>query len=334
MFRYFGSKASTASPVADLALDGYERASIADAFGGLGNIGAEFKLRGCTVTACDLLRFPSAFQHVRLVCEGIPSFDKVRLHLKAENPEDLLTHLNSKCEPNSWFAHEYSVSRSFFSHSNASSIAGAWQEITSWIKLGLIDDNEIKFLTASLLNSMDTVANTAGTYYAYLKSWDRKALKDFQFSWYNGVVKGPRGTTLNGDAFKCLSGKSFDVLYLDPPYNARDYSRYYHLPETLAGFEEVEIDTDSMCGQPTKRSTSGESVRTAMKLPYLTSLIRSIDWKRLVVQYAEGAYISLDELSNELAHYGTMKVHQVSALGYQSKNGARKQIHHVFIIDK
>ncbi|KTC24630.1 hypothetical protein AO391_11595 [Pseudomonas marginalis ICMP 9505] len=334
MFRYFGSKASTASIVADATLGGYEGASIADAFGGLGNIGAEFKLRGCSVTACDLLRFPNAFQHVRLVCETMPSFRKVKNYLGINSSEDLRIYLNSKYDPDSWFVYEYSASRRFFSGSNAASIAGVWYEIISWIKLGLIDDNEVKFLTASLLNSMDAVANTAGTYYAYLKSWDRKAIKDFSFSWYDGLVEGPKGTALNGDALESLSGRSFDVLYLDPPYNSRDYSRYYHLPETLARFEEVQIDASSMSGQPVERSTAGGKVREAMKLPYLSSLICSVGWSRLVVQYAEGAYISLEDLAEELSCHGTMKVHEVSALGYQSKNGARKQTHHVFIIDK
>jgi len=334
MFRYFGSKASTASIVADTTLAGYEGASIADAFGGLGNIGAEFKLRGCSVTACDLLRFPNAFQHVRLVCKTMPSFRKVKSYLGISSSEGLRLYLNSKCEPDSWFVHEYSVSRKFFTASNAVSVAGAWYEITSWIKLGLIDDNEIKFLTASLLNSMDAVANTAGTYYAYLKKWDRKAIKEFNFSWYNGLVAGPKGTALNGDALESLTGRSFDVLYLDPPYNSRDYSRYYHLPETLARYAEVQIDKNSMSGQPVERSAAGGKVREAMKLPYLSRLICEVGWKRLVVQYAEGAYISIENLAKELSCHGTMKVHEVSALGYQSRNGARKQTHHVFIIDK
>ena len=32
-----------------------------------------------------------------------------------------------------------------------------------------------------------------------------------------------------------------DILYLDPPYNERDYSGYYHLPETLAIWDKPKI---------------------------------------------------------------------------------------------
>ncbi len=334
MFRYFGSKASTASVVADAALDGYEGASIADAFGGLGNIGAEFKVRGCVVTACDLLSFPNTFQYVRLVCEAKPEFRKVVNYLGVDNADDLLAHLNSKTLPESWLVSEYASHRKFFTISNADSIAGVWNEIRAWIQLELLNTEELKFLTASFLNSMDAVANTAGTYYAYLKSWDRKSLKTFNFSWYDGLVKGPRGSALRGDALTCLAGKSFDILYLDPPYNSRDYSRYYHLPETLANYKEVIVDPNSKCGQPIERSKVGVGIREAMKLPYLNAMITSVNWRRLVVQYAEGAHISLEALAQELSSHGRLHVHEVSALGYQSKNGARKQTHHVFIIDK
>ncbi|WP_018929448.1 DNA adenine methylase [Pseudomonas umsongensis] len=334
MFRYFGSKASTASVVANIALDGYKDATVADAFGGLGNIGAEFKKRGCSVTACDLLHFPNAFQHVRLVCEGLPNFSRVRKFLGVDSEEDILSYLNSQFSDGCWFAKEYAEARGFFTATNAAKIGAVWLKIKSWKNLELIDIDEEKFLIASLLNSMDAVANTAGTYYAYLKGWDRKSLKEFSFEWYRGVVKGPKGIAVRGDALSYLTDKSFEILYLDPPYNGRDYSRYYHLPETLAKFEEVSIDSNSKCGQPILRSTVGTQIRNAMKLPYLMELINSVHWERLVVQYADGAHICLNELKQALGGQGTLTVHEIPALGYQSTNGTRQHTHHVFVIDK
>lgn len=334
MFRYFGSKASTAAVVADIALDGFTNASVADAFGGLGNIGAEFKQRGCSVTACDLLHFPNAFQHVRLVCEDIPSFSRVREFLSVDSNEEVLCYLNSQTSEDCWFVKEYAEQRRFFSVENASKIGAAWLKIRLWKNLKLLDVNEEKLLIASLLNSMDAVANTAGTYYAYLKGWDRKSLKSFIFQWFRGVVEGPKGVAARDDALNYLSGKAFDVLYLDPPYNGRDYSRYYHLPETLAKLEELPIDMYSKCGQPIVRSTAGGQIRSAMKLPYLMELIESVDWKRLVVQYADGAHICLKELELALIGHGALTVHKIPALGYQSTNGTRQQMHHVFVIDR
>ncbi|HBO3498547.1 hypothetical protein IPC1122_09150 [Pseudomonas aeruginosa] len=334
MFRYFGSKASTAHLVADIALRDYKDISVADAFGGLGNIGAEFKKRGCAVTACDLLHFPNSFQHTRLACTEPPTFSKILNKLNLKTHDEILTHLNQIRSNDSWLYHEYAEKRAFFTKSNADRINSAWREIANWKQAELLSIDEEKFLTASLLNSMDAVANTAGTYYAHLKNWNRKSIKDFHLDWFPGIINGPKGTAILGDALSCLSGKKFDILYLDPPYNNRDYSRYYHLPETLATYRESIIDPHSKCGQPLERPSKGPQIRNAMKLPYLLDLIDSVKWERLVIQYADGAYIPLEQLQKELTKFGRLKVHKIAALGYQSTKGTRRQIHHVFIIDK
>lgn len=334
MFRYFGSKASSASSVADLALNGLRGSkTIADAFGGLGNIGAEFKKRGHDVTTCDLLLFPHIFQHVRIACQRRPTFQKLKAALSLTNDEQLLTVLNTPNSASAWFIDEYSIKRGFFTEDNAKRISSAWSNICSWSAYGFLSENEKKFLLASLLNSADSVANTAGTYYAYLKNWGRKPLKTFEFNWLE-ITKGSiGGTTLRGDALECLKGKSFDLLYLDPPYNSRDYSRYYHLPETLAGMKEIEIDKSSMAGLPVKRPDGGKLIRSAMKLNYLKELIESVSWKRLIVQYADGAYVPLTEFEKLLRNYGSLKVSEVEVLGYKTKNVSRKQAHHVFIVN-
>ncbi|WP_204273992.1 DNA adenine methylase, partial [Stenotrophomonas maltophilia] len=68
----------------------------------------------------------------------------------------------------------------------------------------------------------DKVANTAGTYYAFLKAFDRKALKP--------IVLEPLPISNNGfenschllDAQQVSGATEADILYLDPPYNVRD----------------------------------------------------------------------------------------------------------------
>ncbi len=334
MFRYFGSKASTAKFVADIALDGIGPTSVADAFGGLGNIGAEFKQRGCHVTTCDLLTFPNAFQHARIVCQEIPSFATVLHELRLANTTELLDVLNSAQQPSIWFAREYSQLRQFFTPENGLRIGAAWASIARWNRKGWLSDTERKFAIASLLNSADACANTAGTYYAYLKNWHRKALKPFRLAWL-ATEPGPiSGVALQGDALECLAKKSFKVLYLDPPYNSRDYSRYYHLPESLAKLRAVKIDKLSKAGQPIKRSTEGRAIREAMREPYIAKLIKGVRWKRLIVEYADGAHIPSDKFQRILCEFGSVKAHEAPALGYRTTNGIRGQKHHVFVVDR
>ncbi len=334
MFRYFGSKASTASLVADIAWEGFNPVTVADAFGGLGNMGAEFKRRGCKVTTCDLLSFSNTFQHARIVCLRIPSFSKVCTGLGVEGVSQLIEVLNAAHQPSRWFIREYSETRQFFTPENARRIGAAWIEIVRWNQRGWLSDSERKYVIASLLNSADACANTAGTYYAYLKSWHRKALKQFSMQWLPIEPGQMAGVALHGDALKCLANKTFDLLYLDPPYNSRDYSRYYHLPETLAMLRIVRIDTNSKAGQPVRRSTHGTTIREAMRSPYLIKLIEAVQWRRLVVQYAEGAHIPMKEFHSLLGEFGSVATYEIPATGYRTTKGTREQKHHVFIVDR
>lgn len=333
MFRYFGSKTSNATTVAEIAMRGFSGKSAADAFGGLGTIGAVLKHAGLRVTTCDVLHMPNAFQHSRIVCQQRPSFRKLRKEVGFSSSDELLAYLNTRSLGRSWIVDEFSDARPFFTRENAVKIAGSWNAIKRWDQAGLLTESERKYLIASLLNGVDACANTAGTYYAYLKHWHRKALRPFQFKWIPVQQGSIAGEALIGDAQACLRGKSFDLLYLDPPYNFRDYSRYYHLPETLAKLERPKTNPHSLSGQPLGQLDTSPLVRRSAKLAYLDGLISSVRWKRLVVQYCEGSHIPMSELRDMLSSKGKFEEHILPALGYTTSSHTREQKHHVFIVN-
>ncbi len=190
MFRYFGSKHSSAARVAQLATQDFSGTTAADAFGGLGTIGAVLKGSGFKVTTCDVLKLPNAFQHARIVCQERPRYSRLRNAMGLKTSDDILEYLDTRSAERSWLVTEFSTQRQFFTHDNASRIAGAWNAIKRWDEGGLLNESERKYLIASFLNSMDPCANTAGTYYAHLKHWHRKALKPFQMKWIPVQVGG------------------------------------------------------------------------------------------------------------------------------------------------
>lgn len=332
--RYFGSKASTVSPVVDLALKNFSAKTAADAFGGLGTIGAELRRRQLVVTTCDLLNMPHSFQFSKIACGMPPRYLNVRRKLGLPSREALAYHLNNVRDGRSWLVKEFCSQRKFFHPKNASRIAGAWNSIRNWHKEGLLSEAEKNHIVASFINSADACANTAGTYYAYLKDWDRKAERDFQFSFLDIPEGLPKGQALLGDALECLRGKSFDLLYLDPPYNDRDYSRYYHLPESLSKLTRPSTNTSSLSGQPLNASSTSPKFRAALHLDYMARLVEDVKWRRLVVQYCDGAFIPLMQLREFLGSQGNMQEFTLDALGYTSKSQDRWLKHHVFIVDQ
>lgn len=334
MFRYFGSKHSSAAQVAQLATTGFSGKTAADAFGGLGTIGAVLKTAGLKVTTCDVLKLPNAFQHARIVCQERPRFNRLRKAVSLETSRAILEYLNTRRADRSWLVTEFSTQRQFFTPENASRIAGAWNAIKRWNEDGLLSESERKYLLASFLNSMDPCANTAGTYYAHLKHWHRKALKPFQMNWIQVPAGMAGGQALVGDALDVLRGKTFDLLYLDPPYNRRDYSRYYHLPESLASLKRPHTNPSSASGVPIQIPDASRLIRKSAEAGYLQELICSVQWKRLVVQYCEGSEIPMSELRAMLSQAGKLQEHVLPAPGYTTAARARRHKHHVFIVDK
>ncbi|MBC3832418.1 DNA adenine methylase [Undibacterium amnicola] len=332
MFRYFGSKASTSSQISQLISSLTPTGSVADAFGGLGTIGAELRLNGFRVTTCDVLTFPHTFQIARIEGKSTLPFSKLRESMDIQSMEQISSILNMSYAPNSWLVNEYAVERLFFTRENAVRIAGAWHQIKRWHEEGLLNRRERALLIASLLNSMDAVANTAGTYYAYLKSFHRKAVKTFNFEWF--PVRGGQyvGHALLGDALSCLAGKNFDVLYLDPPYNNRNYASYYHLPESMSTLKQPKTNYERASGVPIHPHPASINIRDGMTVEYIEKLAAQVGWKWLIVHYCDGALIPLETMRCALKKFGSLNEFTLPALGYTTTKSTRTIHHHVFVV--
>jgi len=88
-------------------------------------------------------------------------------------------------------------------------------------------------LITSLIYAADKVANTVGHYDAYrikMDSYSRLKLLVPDID----IENNARNMVLNEDANRLVRKISCDVLYIDPPYNSRQYSDTYHLLENLA----------------------------------------------------------------------------------------------------
>lgn len=332
--RYFGSKASTVETVLSLALNKRNVRTAADAFGGLGTIGGALRRHRIDVTTCDVLSMPHAFQYSRVVCSAVPSYRSVCRVLNIGSRNELLNYLRQRRNPRSWIVKEFSKNRMFFTFENAAQIAGVWDEIKNWNENGLLTTGERSHLVASLIESVDLCANTAGTYYAHLKHWDRKALRPFDMKFLPVASGLPRGHALKGDALESLSGRKFDLLYLDPPYNSRDYARYYHLPESLAQLKRPRTSKDSIAGLPETIGPESAQIRKAKTIEYLAQLLERVQWRRTVVQYSSNGHIPLPQLRSCLTAHGSVSEHQVEALSYTTMSRRRQSHHHVFIVDR
>jgi adenine-specific DNA-methyltransferase len=96
-------------------------------------------------------------------------------------------------------------------------------------------EKEFSILLASLLYSADRCANTVGHYEAYIKN--KPIPQRFAYALVTPVDDYADVEIHRKDANELASKISADVCYIDPPYNSRQYSRFYHVLENLTKWE-------------------------------------------------------------------------------------------------
>jgi adenine-specific DNA-methyltransferase len=128
--------------------------------------------------------------------------------------------------------------RQYFSDENGKRIDAVRQKIEDWKTKKEINDNLYYFLLASLLEKADAVANTASVYGAFLKHLKKSAQKNLVIKPALFEVNDNEHEVYNEDANELINRIEGDVLYLDPPYNAREYGANYHLLNTIALYDD------------------------------------------------------------------------------------------------
>jgi len=327
--RYFGSKASTLEGIQRLIRARVPHGTFCDPFGGIATVGAHFKSAGYQVFSGDMLLFAHYFQIARIEYSRTPPFRRLLKATGKTNVTELALSLNNLEPSRGWFVREFATRRRFFTAQNAAQIDAIWKQIVRWRQQSLLSYREAAFLLASLINSADTVANTAGTYYAYLKKWHRKAAKNFQFDLLL-PASGPSGQSFFGNAIDLVRQREYDILYLDPPYNDRCYSGYYHLPETLALGRWRHVHGKS--GVPEISPLSDfNSPKRAPKA--LHEILESARCRLLVFHYSDNGIIAPDVVRDILRQYGSYRSFVLKATGYTTDHIRRDITHRVYVID-
>ena len=150
-----------------------------------------------------------------------------------------------------------------------------------------IEENKTKYtereyyiLLTSLLYAADRIANTVGHYESFLKAKPIDTNIQMQMLDLKSV---PRADIFNADVNELAPHIEADVVYLDPPYNARQYVNFYHVLENLARWEKPSVFEGNSMKFKRNHLKSGYSRAVAGKL--LKDLINKLRCKVIVVSY-------------------------------------------------
>ena len=205
-----------------------------------------------------------------------------------------------------WFSDNYGGK--YFEESLARLIGHIRQDIED--RGAELSEKERAILLASLLYSIDSHANTCGHFEAYIKKPIPK--RDFAF----GLIEYDSfpNIEIHREDSNALAPKiEADVAYIDPPYNSRQYSRFYHVYETL-----VKWDKPVLQGTARKPPTENmsEYCRNGAFAAF-TDLVRKLKCRLLVVSYnntysskskSSENKITLEQLKTALDSVGKTKV--------------------------
>jgi adenine-specific DNA-methyltransferase len=301
-----------------------------DPFGGIGSVGSYFQSKGYNVTSGDILLFPYFFQIARLKFDNT-YFQLLTKQLGLKDMADIVLYINSIKPKDGWFVTEYAHNRMFFTVENARQIQAVRQLINKWDRNHLISENERAVLLASLINSMDKVANTAGTYYAHLKQWNRKALTSFKYEFVDIAKPRISGQCYNEHALSLINKDSYDIVYLDPPYNGRSYPHYYHLPETIAMGATPKVHGAS--GIPRNiKNNSGFNYKSNAITAFKEIIYRA-KFKLLVFHYADDGVIAPSSVVEVLTSIGKVKDFVLDSKGYTTLSNSKQTKHHLYLVE-
>jgi adenine-specific DNA-methyltransferase len=320
--RYFGSKTSTLTTLKQI-IEKYFLSGIAcDPFGGIGTVGTFMKNNGFSVISGDILRFAYCFQVAKIAINNLQDFKGISLGICVEK------YLDSLPGRDGWLVKHYAIDRKFFTTGNAKKIQACIDTIWKWHDDKAISDTEYCLLIASLINCMDRVANTAGTYYAYLKTFTSKALRPFCYELIKTIVTQAECYSYLSDAIELVKKINCDILYLDPPYNERDYCQYYHLPETIAA--KILPSPHGVSGIHRHGYTKSAFSKKDTVCTAFTDLIKDSNYKLLIFHYSDTGILPMEFIYSVLSKQGKVFDTYCISKGYTTmgKNSSTK--HHIY----
>lgn len=145
---------------------------------------------------------------------------------------------------------------------------------------GLLNNKEYYILLASLLYSFDRSANTVGHYEAYIKG--KEIRTGFVFCLIEPLnLHGKKINIYRKDSNELAKEINADIAFIDPPYNSRQYSRFYHVMETITKWEKPILTGTAM--KPPEENMS-EYCRNNAPLIF-KDLINNLNVKYIVVTY-------------------------------------------------
>ncbi len=325
--RYIGSKKLLLNEIKKI-LNKYTNGSeeiFLDLFSGT-NIVSQYFKQYYTVYSNDILYFNYIKSKAIIENNNKLLFLKLK-KIGINNPIDFLQY-QTPTTKDCYYRNSYSPAGNamYLTESNAHKIDFIRNKIDSWNSQGLLSEFEYYYLITSLIEGIPYVSNITGTYGAFLKYWDKRALNALRLQDFTILNNHKNNKAFNEDANKLVRKIKADIVYIDTPYNSRQYASNYHLLENIARNNKPELKGVTKIFD--WKSLKSDYSTKNKALYAMEDLIANIDATHIVLSYNNEGIIPEKDLFNLLKKYSFNKKVDLTRIPYrkyQSKNKSKSK---------
>lgn len=320
-----------------------------DIFSGSSSVARYFK-KYYNIISNDILYFSYVLQKATVELNEIPNFSKLE---NFQNIKDITEYFEKT--PLKKLQNEYSIpandlflynnytpsnnsDRMYFTPKIGKRIDLMRIIIEKWFNSKLITEDEYYYLIMLLIETVPFYSNISGVYAAYLKHWDKRALKPFKLANIELYNNGTCNQSYNEDAHNIIKKIEGDILYIDPPYNHRQYSPNYHVLETIAKYDYPEIK--GVSGMRDYSAQVSKFCRKKDVAGALEDIVKNANFKYIIMSYSTDGILSSEKIEEIFKKYGKKNTYKmanpIKYRKYKSKQKQKKKDLHelLFFIEK
>lgn len=339
MYRYIGNKTKLLPHIIErtAAMIG-EKGTVVDLMSGTGSVALEYRKRGYTVIAADMMTYSVHHLNTKLLLAEAPTFEGLyETGIIDCAPSDrykaVLQYLNALPGVESFFFNEFSPDgtpsngnepRKYFTSENAMRIDAIREKINDWIDKKTITPLEESLLKHTLILSVNDVANISGTYGYFLSDFKKNALNAIELKTVEFYPENAHGhQVLHGFAEELATNITADLCYIDPPYMKRQYAANYHILETLA-----RGDFPDAIGKSGLRNWWDQHSKLCTKTRGLQSfktIIGNMHCDKFLISYSEDGLFTIDQLQECFSKFGTVNIYEIDYNRFKSNKSKLPQ---------
>ncbi|MDO4981176.1 MAG: DNA adenine methylase [Prevotellaceae bacterium] len=333
--RYIGNK----EKILDIIFSILEKNNVCgktffDFFAGTTNVSRYFKAKGYQIYSSDILYLSYCLQKAYIENNSEPLFANLLPTLPVQNsisnilrPLDLVVDFLNTISPVKGFIYNNYTpggtknlprQRTYFIDENGQKIDAIRIKIEEWKQARLINDAEYYILLACLIETIGFYSNIAGVYAAFQKHWDPRALKPLQMRTIKLVDNQQVNSVYCVDSMTLIEDIYADILYLDPPYNERQYAPNYHVLETIAKYDNPILR--GVTGMRDYSEQKSRFCRANTAIEDLETIARDGHYKYLLLSYNSEGIMPQDKIIEILGKYGNVCFEQFEYMRFKSNN--------------